>query len=440
MLVKLNNNCFIRIYNNQGYIVNQNTKKESVFDETGADFLKNIDRNYKHVDTIIHNLSKEYGLEHLLDIRADFNGFIQELEKDNYLSIVNQNFNRGINFENDVLYKNYEFEQQLTRVHLEVTKMCNERCVHCYIPNKEKNNSKLISYDNAVEYINQIVDTGALWINFTGGEPFLHPKLSDILFYTRKKDLIITLSSNLVLLSDYLLSVLKEINPQVIEVSLYSLQKEIHDNITNLKGSHEKTLNNVYKLLENNIKVEVNCPIMRNNFNEFDLLKEWGVKNDIDIKYEISLAAQYDFNSNNLKNSIDDNDLNKFLLSNNLQNKAVDINEKTRHLNESPCSAGQNILYISVDGLVYPCSSFQSLSLGSLKESDLIDIWNNSPNLRKIRDVIRRDFFNYENQDYFDFMNICMARNANINKGDYLKLDPNSVKIAQHIKKNIDKL
>ena len=69
--------------------------------------------------------------------------------------------------------------------------------------------------------------------------------------------------------------VLKQIYPSHIQVSLYSLHAEIHDSITNLPGSHAKTMDGINLCYENDIPIQVNCPIIEINRNCFEDVIKW---------------------------------------------------------------------------------------------------------------------------------------------------------------------
>ena len=63
----------------------------------------------------------------------------------------------------------------LRSIHIDVADACNERCVHCYIPNECKKNF----IDSALFY--RIIDEGRkmniIHVTLSGGEPILHPDI-----------------------------------------------------------------------------------------------------------------------------------------------------------------------------------------------------------------------------------------------------------------------
>ena len=86
MLVRQSKNTFIRFFDNKGYITNQMTRKDRLYNETGADFLRMISREAKEVDEIIEHLSQIYDDSVTKEkLRNDFLKFILDLEKHLFL-------------------------------------------------------------------------------------------------------------------------------------------------------------------------------------------------------------------------------------------------------------------------------------------------------------------------------------------------------------------
>ena len=56
MLVRQSKNTFIRSYFGKGYISNQLTRFDRIYNETGADFLSEISRTPQNVDSILDRL------------------------------------------------------------------------------------------------------------------------------------------------------------------------------------------------------------------------------------------------------------------------------------------------------------------------------------------------------------------------------------------------
>ena len=93
----------------------------------------------------------------------------------------------------------------------------------------------------------------------------LHKSFCDFLRKCNEYNLSVNVLSNLTLLNDEVIKEMK-MNPLLaVQVSLYSMNSNIHDEITQMKGSYEKTKNAILKLVENDIPLQISCPIMKQN-------------------------------------------------------------------------------------------------------------------------------------------------------------------------------
>ena len=82
MLVRQSKNTFIRFIGEKGYITNQMTRHDRNYNETGADFLREISRQPQDVEDIVNRLQILYGnsIGHE-ELKADFMDFVQDLDK-----------------------------------------------------------------------------------------------------------------------------------------------------------------------------------------------------------------------------------------------------------------------------------------------------------------------------------------------------------------------
>ena len=98
---------------------------------------------------------------------------------------------------------------------------------------------------------------GVLSVTLSGGECMTHPKFKEYLRAAKKYDFYVNILSNLTLLDDEIIQIMKEGNVSSVQVSLYSMNPEHHDAITKLPGSFEKTKAAIFKLIENDLPLQV---------------------------------------------------------------------------------------------------------------------------------------------------------------------------------------
>lgn len=71
--------------------------------------------------------------------------------------------------------------QHCSLIYLDVSNICNFRCVHCYAEMETESETPFLSYENAKTLLAKISIAGKCNIRITGGEPFLNPDIDAII-------------------------------------------------------------------------------------------------------------------------------------------------------------------------------------------------------------------------------------------------------------------
>ena len=475
MLIRLSKNSFFRIYDDGklGYISNQLTRQDRTYTESGADFLLQITRQPKKEKDIIEELSRIYDAPYEV-IAHDFNDFASDLEAhkfvvrgqseeeldandleftytlenpktlvEDFTQITAETVDK--NTQNFLLQHDREYPR-LASLQFELTSRCNERCIHCYIPNGKKNTGFDLSKEKFCYIIDQYVAMGGLHVTLSGGEALMNKHIKEMLRYCREKDLQISLLTNLISLTDDLISVLKEVNLSLIQVSLYSMDANIHDKITTVKGSWAKTKMAIEKLYEADVPVQISCPVMKANKDGYDLVMKYAQSMKMKSTTDYIMMAQADLNTQNLANRISIEETESVIRD----IITYDVNYKDYILSQEPytglpeyeqknmplCGAGINELCVTVNGDVYPCAGWQSFVVGNIFKTPLKEIWEKSEKLLMIRRITWKDFPKCLDCDARDYCNMCLVRNYNENNGDMFKTAEHFCEVA-HLNKRL---
>ena len=477
MLIRLSKNSFVRIYDHGslGYINNQLTKHDRTYLGSGADFLLQITRQPQNEEDIVKKIDKIYDAPREV-IAKDFEEFVADLEahkfvvrgssteeldsKDLYFTYNIDNPKTLVeDFTQDTIEtvhkdtQDYLLQHDLKRPRLaslqfELTSRCNERCIHCYIPNGKKNMGFDLSFDKFKYILDQYVDMGGLHVTLSGGEALMNKYIKEMLRYCREKDLQISLLTNLISLTDEMIPVLKDVNLSLIQVSLYSMNEEIHDKITTVKGSWAKTKSAIEKLYAADIPVQISCPVMKANKEGYERVMEYAQSLKMKSTTDYIMMAQADLDTKNLANRISIVETERVIrdiIEYDLDYKKNTLNQDSyiemsmeEQMNMPLCGAGINDLCVTVNGDVYPCAGWQAFVVGNVFKTSLKDIWENSEQLKMIRRVTWKDFPKCLECDVREFCSMCLVRNYNENDGDMFKTTDHFCQVARLNKRLVE--
>lgn len=464
MYYKLKRDTFFRNYDDIGYIVNINNNSDMVVNGSGAVFLSLLSGKSQSLKELSNIALDKFVNVSLIELQNDmkdfydrfyFEGFLirGETEKEcnnlEKISISNATIKNQFNsyeMQNNIgtqefLEKYFAKNPHLLNFQIELTSKCNERCIHCYIPHEDK----LYNIDDNLYFqtIKQLKDIGIISISLSGGEPMLHPNFLEFLKYAQDSDFYVKVFTNLTLLNEEIIKLMQN-NRTSVYVSLYSMNEVNHDAITQMKGSFNKTKSNILKLIENNIPVYINCPIMDYNKNDYNEVYKWAKDLNLEVRVDYDIMARCDYTTDNLKHRLkveemgeivhtildnDENSKKQIASSSEFPSKSdADINfNSERRL----CGACITCCCIDAKGNVYPCTGW-NYNCGNLNETSLKDIWEKSPQMLYIRSLNRKDFKECVDCKDIDYCFMCMAKNANESKtGNPLEINNHFCDVAR---------
>ncbi len=470
MFVALRKDCFFRKYGEIGILIRPASSCEKVVNGSGSIFCEQLLHEPKSLDCIASEVhERNYPSVSISELKNDVLSFFKELADDGFLDMSDKKddvvFSQGFQYstllgktaymretgrleESSSFFLRKFFQQNpcLETFHVEITSKCNERCVHCYIPHPNKTTN--IESSLMKDVLRQCHDMNVLTVIFSGGEPLMHPDFIEFLRLAKDYDFNVTVLTNLTLLTDDVISALKYKTDSIVNVSLYSMDADVHDSITCVKGSFAKTRDNILRLVDNNVPVQINCPVMKQNRDSFHKVIEWGENLKCFVNVDMQLMARYDHTDDNLDNALDEKDF-EIAIRNYLGSSTVYKSSALKNLSKSEldkialglddnvCGVGFSTLCMTASGDVYPCAGWQGYKCGNLKKDTLQDIWNNSEQINKLRVIRNKDFVSCLDCEDKDFCRMCMSCNYNNSKnGDIFEI-PKSTCISARVGRKI---
>jgi radical SAM protein with 4Fe4S-binding SPASM domain len=286
-------------------------------------------------------------------------------------------------------------------VHFDLTYRCNERCVHCYLDHDDHGE---LTTAECLKVLEDLARSGTLFLTFSGGEIFLRPDLYEILAAARCLHFDISLKSNALLVTPERAARLREFGVRRVQISVYSDIPAIHDGITKVPGSLERTLAAIPILLEHGLQVKLACPLMQQNLMAYRGVMALAEKLGVPYILDLTITPMMDGSSGPLEHRASVSSLLPVLRDPVLHackpqpssvtagvmdaappslGSAVSSGIESQAYEDLPCSAGHNSCYISPYGDVFPCVQLPQAA-GNLRREKFDDIWYHAPQLERL--------------------------------------------------------
>jgi radical SAM protein with 4Fe4S-binding SPASM domain len=254
--------------------------------------------------------------------------------------------------------KSLQLPYNPVRLWIELTSLCNYRCVMC--PNKDlkKKEHGSMDFDLYKKIIDEAADF-AFDVNLAHrGESLLFPQIVDAILYAKEKNLFTRLHTNGSLLIEDLSRKIVKSGLDRLSFSFDGFERETYEKIR-VGGSFEKTRQNIIRFLEIKKEEKSKTPNTAIEVIHFEPGKRLQTKTEFREQFK-GLP------------------LDSFVIKN-LHNWAGETAKARTSKNYSTCPFPWNALVIFWDGTVLPCPQdfFGSFPLGNVRDFSLKTIWNN---------------------------------------------------------------
>jgi len=276
------------------------------------------------------------------------------------------------------------WETAPARADLALTYQCNNQCSFCYVGERK---TEELRTEDWKKIIDELWKDGVPSVIFTGGEPTLRKDLVEIA--THAKEFVTGLVTNGRNLNPELCSELYKAQLDYVQVSIESVDKNIHDKMVGVEGAWQETVAGIRHALKSKIIVTTNTTLTRSNIAGFKdtikMIQSLGVTN---------IACNSLICSGSGCMAIKDSGLNEAEL------KAALLDAKeyagtigielqwyspTCYLRLNPidlgfgiksCSAAKYNVTIEPNGDVIPCQSWFENKMGNILKDNWASIWD----------------------------------------------------------------
>lgn len=277
-------------------------------------------------------------------------------------------------------------------VQLDLTYRCNEQCVHCYLDHEDHGEMTTMEIKHLLA---EMADAGVFILTLSGGEIFLRKDFFEILEYARSLTFCIKLKTNAVLIREAQAVRLRNLGVQSVQISIYSHRPDVHDAITKVPGSLDRSIRAIRFLKSQDLRVILANVLMTENMQDYRGVRELAHSLGVEYTLDPTITPKMDgereiLNLNAGEPALRQLFRDEMFVGDAEQFCAPPPPSDSESLAALPCSAGHTSCYISPYGEFYPCVQFP-LSCGNVRQQRFIDIWRDSGQLKEVRSIRLKD-------------------------------------------------
>mgnify|MGYP003952889799 CR=1 FL=1 len=278
-------------------------------------------------------------------------------------------------------------------VGIDLHDVCNFSCVHCYVKYKFGEGSKGLSLIELKKLFRDLADYGVLSLNLTGGEALARKDLLEVISYAKECGLYCCLRSNAFLLNANRLQELCDLGLDEMVVSIYGMNNKEYEAVTGRANAWSLIKESIERAAKTSLNLRLRFVALRQNYKSIGLYSKWAIGLGLDHEHRYVTWDIYPDNKGNMitaEQRIPDELMGDFL-------SLLQENDPELYCNMFPeehtfkmCSVGRNLVHIDAEGNVHPCPNFP-LAVGNIREQSFEEIWEESPELKWIREIKKED-------------------------------------------------
>lgn len=173
---------------------------------------------------------------------------------------------------------------------LELTPVCNFRCVMCYV-RRDPGGLTLLSGDTWLEIAQQARALGALNVTVTGGEPLLHPQFWEIYSRLNQMGFLITVLSNGSLIDEAVMEKFRRWGlPYSVKLTLYGTGNETYQRTCGCADGFTRVERAINLLREAGVPVHLTATIVRENACDLQEIYRFARSRGLPMQHTVSVV------------------------------------------------------------------------------------------------------------------------------------------------------
>ena len=261
---------------------------------------------------------------------------------------------------------------------IELTMRCNLHCEHCYCPPGDRKAE--LSTDEIKALFDRMAEMGTLFLLMTGGDPLLRKDFPELYRYAKELGLLVTVFTNGTLIDDRIAALWEELPPYLVEISLYGITRETYEKVVSVKGSFDRCLAGIHRVLAAGHPLALKAPATKDNVHEIPEMQAFANDLGVEFRYDPVILATMDGDKRPHELRIEPEEIVALESSDPRKDRAwrdwmADEARPTPASNKLfSCGAGKNSFHVDPYGNVQVCLMVKNFK-HSLREQSLDEIY-----------------------------------------------------------------
>jgi radical SAM protein with 4Fe4S-binding SPASM domain len=314
-----------------------------------------------------------------------------------------------------------------------ITQACNLTCQHCYQNAHHRPDADELTVAEKLDLIDQMGEDFVPFVAFAGGEPLVTPDLWPVLERCRERGIHVTLATNGTLLTPEMCARLKDANVKYVEVSLDSIDPEVHNAFRGQPKAWERTVQGIRNCVASGIKTGMATCFTRETVDKVDATVQFAIDlgcktfshfNFIpvgrgkEIMQEDLTPAQRERLLARLQEHLTAGKITIVSTAPQFGRACITYGPEeglfaTGHAGRGPgkktmvlsryiggCGTGRCYCAIQPNGIITPCVYISDIKVGDIRQMSFREIWNN-----ELSDTLS------DREDRGDHCGVCTYRN-----------------------------
>ncbi len=168
-----------------------------------------------------------------------------------------------------------DFDRTPFTVAWEITRACALKCVHCRAEARPQRDPRELTTEEGFRLIDQLVEIGGPILIITGGDPLMRRDVFDLIAYATNAGLRVAFSpSATALVTRERLQEARDAGISRTHISLDGATAESHDAFRQTAGSFQRSMEIMDGLADLGMSLQIGCTISRRNLHELDRIAE----------------------------------------------------------------------------------------------------------------------------------------------------------------------